>query len=108
MPSPNDHNDAGRRPCRPARRSGVSVPDVRGQKVGDARKQLREEGLVLEIRKVPNALPKNTVVCQSPHSDTAAKRGDHVLVTVSMGKAKAKNGKGAGAVGALSRPPFRT
>jgi serine/threonine-protein kinase len=80
----------------------VSVPDVRGQRVGDARKQLREDGLVLEIRKVPSLLPKNTVVSQSPRPDTAAKHGDHVLVTVSIGEAKGKKEKGAGAVGAAA------
>jgi serine/threonine-protein kinase len=76
----------------------VTVPDVRGQKVSDARKQLRALGLVLEIRKVPSSLPKNSVIAQSPHAGTSAKGRDHVLVTVSRGPAKAK--KDDAAVGA--------
>ena len=66
----------------------MTVPDVRGQKVSDARKTLREAGLVTEQRPVPNALPKKTVVAQSPRPGTSAKRGDHVLVTVSDGSRK--------------------
>jgi beta-lactam-binding protein with PASTA domain len=68
--------------------SQVAVPDVRGEKVNEARKTLREAGLVTEIRRVPNGLPKNTVVDQSPKPDTSAKQGDHVLVTVSVGRGK--------------------
>jgi serine/threonine-protein kinase len=87
----------------------VTVPDVRGQKVNDARKQLRGVGLVLEIRKVPSSLPKNSVVSQSPRPDTAAKRGDHVLVTVSRGPPKAKQGggkKSGGGPGAVAATPI--
>jgi eukaryotic-like serine/threonine-protein kinase len=84
----------------PPASTAVTVPDVRGQRINDARKQLREVGLVLEIRKVPSALPKNSVVSQSPRPETAAKQGDHVLVTVSTGKAKGK--KGAGTTGAAA------
>ena len=73
----------------------VTVPDVRGEKVNDARKRLRETGLVLEIRKVPSSLPKNSVVAQSPRPETAARQGDHVLVTVSRGPAKGKKDAGA-------------
>jgi eukaryotic-like serine/threonine-protein kinase len=72
-------------PTPPPAVAAVTVPDVRGQRVNDARKQLRGVGLVLEIRKVPSSLPKNSVVSQSPRADTAATRGDHVLVTVSRG-----------------------
>jgi serine/threonine-protein kinase len=74
----------------------VTVPDVRGQKLSDARKTLRAAGLVTEERRVPNALPKKTVVAQSPKPGTTRKRGDHVLVTVSDGTKK--GGTGAAAV----------
>jgi serine/threonine-protein kinase len=66
----------------------VTVPDVRGQKLSEARKALRDAGLVTEERRVPNSLPKKTVVSQSPKPGTTAKRGDHVLVTVSDGAKK--------------------
>jgi beta-lactam-binding protein with PASTA domain len=81
---------SARPPAPPPAVATVAVPDVRGQKVNDARKELRPLGLVLEIRKVPNSLPKNSVVAQSPRADTQAKPGDHVLVTVSRGPAKGK------------------
>jgi beta-lactam-binding protein with PASTA domain len=82
-------------PPPPPAAAAVTVPDVRGEKVNDARKRLREAGLVLEIRKVPSSLPKNSVVAQSPRPDTAARQGDHVLVTVSRGRAKGKQDAGA-------------
>jgi serine/threonine-protein kinase len=94
-------------PAPPAPRPAVTrvtVPDVRGQKVSDARKQLRAAGLVLEIRKVPSSLPKNSVVSQSPHAGTSAKARDHVLVTVSRGPAKGK--KGAAPAGAAASSPI--
>jgi serine/threonine-protein kinase len=91
-------------PPRPAVTT-VTVPDVRGQKVGDARKELRAAGLVLEIRKVPSPLPKNSVVAQSPRAETARKRGDHVLVTVSRGPAKHAKGAAAGATAATASLP---
>jgi beta-lactam-binding protein with PASTA domain len=75
-------------PASPPDVASVTVPDVRGQEVHDAREQLRGVGLVLEMTKVPNRLPKNTVVSQSPGGNTAAMQGDHVLVTVSRGPAK--------------------
>ena len=92
-------------PAPPPAVAAVTVPDVRGQKVNDARKQLRGVGLVLEIRKVPSSLPKNSVVSQSPRPDAAAKRGDHVLVTVSRGAPKGKKrGGGPAAAAATSMP----
>ena len=65
--------------------AGLTVPDVRGRKVNDARKELRRTGLVIDDRRVRIDLPKNSVVSQSPAPGTAARRGDHVLVTVSSG-----------------------
>ncbi|HZO63004.1 MAG TPA: PASTA domain-containing protein [Gaiellaceae bacterium] len=72
-------------PAAPAGTS-VPVPDLRGEKINDARKTLREAGLVTEIRRVPNDQRKNTVVGQSPAPGTAAGQGDHVFVTVSTGR----------------------
>jgi beta-lactam-binding protein with PASTA domain len=74
----------------------VTVPDVRGEKLSEARKALRNAGLVTEERRVPSSLPKKTVVAQSPRPGTSAKRGDHVLVTVSDGSKKGGAGASAG------------
>ena len=74
--------------------AGLTVPDVRGQKVNDARKELRRTGLVIDDRRVRNDdLPKNSVVSQSPAPGTAATPGDHVLVTVSSGGGKRHGGR---------------
>ena len=73
--------------------AGLTVPDVRGQKVNDARKELRRTGLVIDDRRVRIDLPKNSVVSQSPAPGTAARRGDHVLVTVSSGGGERHGGR---------------
>jgi eukaryotic-like serine/threonine-protein kinase len=74
--------------------AAATVPDVSGLKLEKARKEIRETGLVTEIRRVPNNLPKDTVVSQSPAAGTNVKRGDHVLVTVSTGKPKTAAAQG--------------
>lgn len=61
------------------------MPDLNGQKLIDARKLVRRLGLVIEIRPVPNALPRDTIVAQARKPGTTLKRGDHLLVTVSSG-----------------------
>jgi beta-lactam-binding protein with PASTA domain len=63
----------------------VTVPDLAGKKLLAARKLIRRAGLVTEFKRVPNDLPKGTVVSQSPKPGTNAKRGAHVLVNVSLG-----------------------
>jgi serine/threonine-protein kinase len=45
------------------------------------------------------------VVAQSPRAETARKRGDHVLVTVSRGPAKHAKGAAAGATAATASLP---
>ena len=65
----------------------VTVPDLTGKKLLAARKLIRRAGLVTEFKRVPNDLPKGTVVSQSPKPGTTAKRGAHVLVNVSLGPA---------------------
>jgi PASTA domain len=73
------------------------VPDVQGEKFADARKRLRDAGLVAEVSRVSSELPKQTVVEQSPGSGTAASRDDHVLLTVSLGaKKETDNGHNRG------------
>ena len=69
----------------------MSVPDLVGKKLLDARAALRRVGLVTEIRRVPSVQPKDIVVGQARKPGTQAKSGDHVLVTVSSGvKPKSK------------------
>jgi beta-lactam-binding protein with PASTA domain len=63
----------------------VTVPDVTGKKLLAARKLIRKTGLVTEVKRVPNELPKGTVVSQSRKPGTTAKRGAHLLVNVSLG-----------------------
>jgi hypothetical protein len=70
--------------------AALTVPDVQGEKFADARKRLRDAGLVAEVSRVSSALPKQTVVEQSPGAGTAATRGDHVLLAVSLGAKKEK------------------
>ncbi len=66
----------------------ATVPDVSGQKLPDARKAIRDAGLVTELKHVPSDLPKDTVVAQSPSAGTTGSPGDHVYVTVSEGRPK--------------------
>jgi beta-lactam-binding protein with PASTA domain len=85
----------------------VSVPDLVGKTLRDARASLRKVGLVIEIRRVPSVQPKDTVVAQARKPGTAAKGGDHVLVTVSTGikpKPKVKS-KGTGSSGQTAAVP---
>jgi beta-lactam-binding protein with PASTA domain len=70
--------------------SGLTVPDLRGEKFADARKQLRGLGLVAEVTRVSSMLPKQTVVEQSPATGATAAHGDHVVLTVSDGAKKEK------------------
>jgi hypothetical protein len=75
----------------------LTVPDVRGERFPDARKTIRGLGLVAEVSRVSSSLPKQSVVTQSPASGASAVRGDHVLLTVSVGSEDEKgNGRHRG------------
>jgi eukaryotic-like serine/threonine-protein kinase len=76
----------------------VTVPAVSGEKVSDARKAIREAGLVVDVTRVSSSSPKNTVVSQAPGQGANATLGDHVLLTVSVGpeKGRGHHGKGRG------------
>ena len=69
----------------PPATSPVTVPDLEGTTLVVTRRQLRRLGLVLEIRRVPSALPRDTIVAQARKPGTTLKHGDHLLVTVSSG-----------------------
>jgi serine/threonine-protein kinase len=72
-------------PPKPAQPVTVTVPDVEGNTLQEARLALRKAGIVMAIRYVPNEQPSGTVVAQAKAPGTDVKRGDHMLVTVSEG-----------------------
>jgi len=89
-PAPTTTGPATTTPARtkPARRAQpvtVTVPDVEGKSLEQAQHALRGVGMIMEIRYVPNDQPSGTVVAQARKPGTTAKRGDHMLVTVSQG-----------------------
>jgi beta-lactam-binding protein with PASTA domain len=69
----------------------VQVPDLEGKKLIEARQLLRWVGLVIEIRRVPNAQSLGTVVAQAKKPSMRLKRGSHLLVTVSTGPAQSNS-----------------
>ena len=64
----------------------VRVPDLEGKNLTDARRLVRRIGLIVEIRRVPNAQPLGTVIAQAKKPGSEVKRGTHVLITVSNGR----------------------
>jgi hypothetical protein len=64
----------------------VTVPDVTGQSVHEAKAELEAAGLEAKTQHVPSTEPKDTVVLQSPGGGAQAQRGDHVLLDVSKGE----------------------
>ena len=74
----------------------VTVPDVRGQELPDALEEIRDAGLVPDQQEARSSLPKKTVVAQSPGPGAEAKRGDHVVLTVSQGSPPGHEDKGEG------------
>jgi serine/threonine-protein kinase len=78
---------AGTTPAQPKPAQPVTgtVPDVEGMTLQEARLALRKAGIVMAIRYVPSEQPSGTVVAQAKKPGTTAKRGDHMLVTVSEG-----------------------
>jgi serine/threonine-protein kinase len=72
----------------PTRAATVTVPDVTGQSVHEAKAELGAAGLKAKTEHVPSTEPKDTVVLQSPGGGAQAQRGDHVLLDVSKGEPK--------------------
>jgi len=69
----------------PAQPAAVTVPDVAGKTLQQAVLAMRQAGMYADVRYVPSDQPAGTVVAQAKDSGTTAKRGDHMLVTVSQG-----------------------
>jgi PASTA domain len=91
-PAPPSNRATSTAPAPPA--AAIAVPDVRGEKVDDARKELRRAGLVIDLERVPGDQPKNTVVLQSPGPGTSVTRGQHIVVTLSFGRHGGRHGQG--------------
>jgi serine/threonine-protein kinase len=70
---------------RPAQPANVTVPDVERKTLQQAVLALRQAGMYADVRYVPSEESAGTVVGQAKDSGSTAKRGDHVLVTVSQG-----------------------
>src|SRR6476659_1029802 len=87
---------AGPAPAQPAT---VTIPDVEGKTLDEARVVLRKVAILMEIRYVPSDQPSGTIVSQAKKPGTTAKRGDHMLVTVSEG------GSGGTAAATLATVP---
>jgi hypothetical protein len=100
-PAPSLTVAAAPRQVQPARAvptESVNVPDVRGEKIPDARKAIREADLVADLTRVSSSSEKNTVVGQAPAPGATALPGDHVLLSISFGPQKEgkHHGKGRG------------
>jgi beta-lactam-binding protein with PASTA domain len=75
----------------PAKPATVTVPDVQGKTLDQARLAIRNAGLVTEIKYVPSNEAAGTVVAQARKPGTTAKRGDHMLINVSLGSGPASS-----------------
>jgi beta-lactam-binding protein with PASTA domain len=83
----------------PAQPATVTIPDIEGNTLEEARLALRKVAILMEIRYVPSDQPSGTIVAQAKKPGTTAKRGDHMLVTVSEG------GSGGTAAATLATVP---
>ena len=72
-----------------AQPTSVTVPDVEGKTLQQAVLAMRQAGMYADVRYVPSDQPSGTVVAQAKAAGTSAKRGDHMLVTVSQGNDQA-------------------
>jgi beta-lactam-binding protein with PASTA domain len=63
----------------------VTVPDVRGRSVDDARAALEDAGLVPNAFRVPSNEPEGVVVAQDPQPGETVARGSNVRINVSEG-----------------------
>ncbi len=63
----------------------VTVPDVVGRDIDRAREILGDAGLTVEIERIPDEKPEDTVVGQDPEEGETAAEGDTVTLEVSDG-----------------------
>jgi beta-lactam-binding protein with PASTA domain/tRNA A-37 threonylcarbamoyl transferase component Bud32 len=74
--------------------SKVTVTDLRGQLVADARKVLEKEGLVADVTAANSLEPAGTILDQKPAPQTQVLPGSHVALTVSNGQQKIPDVRG--------------
>ncbi|MEU1512812.1 Stk1 family PASTA domain-containing Ser/Thr kinase [Streptomyces sp. NPDC005811] len=67
--------------------SAIDVPDVTGEDLDDAKAELEEAGLTVEVsaEQVTSAFDKGQVAAQTPEADSRAADGDTVTLTLSKG-----------------------
>jgi serine/threonine-protein kinase len=63
----------------------VTVPNVIGQPVSTAQERLKAEGLEADIKPIPNAAARDTVLEQDPPPDERLDEGETVVLTISSG-----------------------
>jgi len=63
----------------------VTVPNVVGENVNDAIKQLTQAGLDAQVANVHSDQPQGTIVAQSPQTGTVVVQGTQVRINVSSG-----------------------
>jgi eukaryotic-like serine/threonine-protein kinase len=68
----------------------VTVPNVVGENVSQATKDLEAKHLVADIQPVADSRPKNIVVRQNPASGASIEKGSNVTLFVSTGAAQKK------------------
>jgi PASTA domain len=83
-PQAAEHRSAPASPG-PITAVAVTVPDVRGEKIAQACKEVRDAGLEPAEESVASTLRKHTVVAQVPAPGTSTRRGADVVLAVSAG-----------------------
>lgn len=63
----------------------VSIPDLTGSSLADAKSTLAGAGLKADVKAVPSTQPKNTVIAQYPAAGATARRGGSIRLNVSQG-----------------------
>jgi serine/threonine-protein kinase len=68
-------------------RAPITVPDLTGLNINDARAQLQQQGLSAVEEYKDSDQPADTVIGQSPKAGTGAERNDEIKLDVSKGPA---------------------
>ncbi|BCJ51108.1 serine/threonine protein kinase [Actinoplanes sp. NBRC 14428] len=63
----------------------ITVPDVKGKNINDARNELQSRGLVVVEQYKDSDQPADTVIGQSPGAGTGAEKDDEIKLDVSKG-----------------------
>jgi eukaryotic-like serine/threonine-protein kinase len=63
----------------------ISVPNVVGKNVDDARQQLQSMGLTVAVQQQQSDKPNDTVIAQDPPDGSGVEKGARIILTVSSG-----------------------